>query len=131
MRRSTKGKALYQNFITRLNATANQCKMHRCRSRRKCDNFILSSDKVLEVFLKSIYIGTQRHYPVGIECFLHILLLYSIFTHVSKTEVNCFFRNVTHNLFFSTLIKSVNLSIIIYTRLLPVICYIVSPMPRI
>jgi hypothetical protein len=42
---------------------------------------------MLQVVLKAVYIWAQWGYPIGIECFLNILLFHARFAHMSQTQI--------------------------------------------
>ena len=48
------------------------------------DDALAGSDEALEVFLKLVDVGAQGYYPVGIEGFLHVFLLFT--GEVAETE---------------------------------------------
>ena len=88
MRRGTESKALYQHFISRTDTASYQCQMYCCRTRTQCHHFMCAARKLFQILLKSIYIRSQRYYPIGIKCLLHIFLFQSGFAHVGEAEIN-------------------------------------------
>lgn len=55
-------------------------------SGRECHHFLAGSDEVLEVFLKRVDVGSERHDPVSVESLLDILHFHP--AHMSDTEVD-------------------------------------------
>jgi len=95
MRRGTKGKTLYNHFVSRTDTAGQQGQMHGSRAGGKSNNsFVQRSmgilslriiNKCFQIVLKSVDIRTKRHNPIGIESFLDILLFHACLTHVSQT----------------------------------------------
>lgn len=80
------GEALDQHFVAGLDAAGDERKVDCGGSGRECHHFLAGSDEVLEVFLKRVDVGSERHDPVSVESLLDILHFRP--AHVSETEVD-------------------------------------------
>ena len=105
MRRRTERKWLHDNLIARTYATSEKGKMHSRSTRRECHDFLILTNELLEVILKSIHVWPERHYPVSVKCLFNIFLFKTSLTHVSKTKIDGFAFFNCHFLYVDFIMK--------------------------
>ena len=88
VRGGAEGEALDEDFIAGAYATGEEAEVDGGGAGAEGDDALAGSDEALEVFLKLVDVGAQGHYPVGVEGFLHVFLLFT--REVAETEEYAF-----------------------------------------